>query len=175
MTPDLDQLLPDTDPRKERRKQRARAGAFITAVAMAALVIFQPGWTWVPSAGVIAISVISVIAGRGGLPGGRAIGRGKGSGHGKGSGLSALGLDGDDGPAGAAAHRWHLLVMASRLMPRSAGGRWLAEAESLLSEITAARRDAAIRSYLLSAPRLVVMMWVREVLRRAQLGPRRPG
>jgi hypothetical protein len=74
-----------------------------------------------------------------------------------------------------AAHRWHTLVMVSRLMPRSAGCRWLAEAESLLSEIAAARRGGAIRSYLLSAPRLVVMMWAREVLRRAQLGPRHPG
>jgi hypothetical protein len=39
----------------------------------------------------------------------------------------------------------------------------------------AARRGAAIRSYLLSAPRLVVMTWAREVLRRARLGQHRPG
>jgi hypothetical protein len=41
-------------------------------------------------------------------------------------------------------------------MPRSAGRRWLAEAESALAETGAARRGAAIRSYLLSArpPRL---------------------
>jgi hypothetical protein len=31
------------------------------------------------------------------------------------------------------------------------------------------------RSYLLSAPRLVVMMWAREALRRARLGPQHPG
>jgi len=68
-----------------------------------------------------------------------------------------------------------MLVMVSRLMPRPAGCRWLAEAESLLPEIAAARRGAAIRSYLLSAPRLVVMMWAREALRRARLGPRHPG
>ena len=48
--------------------------------------------------------------------------------------------------------RW---FMVSRLMPRSAGRRWLAEAESLLPEIAAALRGAAIRSYLLSAPQLV--------------------
>ena len=47
-----------------------------------------------------------------------------------------------------------MLAMVSRLMPGSAGRRWLAEAESLLSEVTAARRGAAVRSYLLSAPRL---------------------
>jgi hypothetical protein len=34
---------------------------------------------------------------------------------------------------------------------------------------------ATTRSYLLSAPRLAVMMWAREVQRRAQPGPRRPG
>jgi hypothetical protein len=58
---------------------------------------------------------------------------------------------------------------------KRAGRRWLAEAESLLSEITAAQRGAATRSYLLSAPRLAVMMWAHEVQRRAQPGPRRPG
>jgi len=63
----------------------------------------------------------------------------------------------------------------SRLMLASAGRRWLAEAESLLAEITAARRGAAVRSYLLSAPRLAAMMWARQALRRAQPGPRRPG
>jgi hypothetical protein len=68
-----------------------------------------------------------------------------------------------------------MLVMASRLMPGSAGRRWLTEAESVLSEIAAARRGAAVRSYLLSAPRLMVMMWAREILRRARLGTRRPG
>jgi hypothetical protein len=48
------------------------------------------------------------------------------------------------------------------------------EAESLLAEVAAARRGAAFRSYLLSAPRLAVMMWARQVVRRAQPGPRRP-
>jgi hypothetical protein len=37
-----------------------------------------------------------------------------------------------------------------------------------------ARRGAAIRSYLLSAPRLVVMIWAREV-QRWRLGLKRPG
>ena len=34
---------------------------------------------------------------------------------------------------------------------------------------------AAVRSYLLSAPRLAVMLWARTVLRRARPGPRRRG
>jgi hypothetical protein len=68
-----------------------------------------------------------------------------------------------------------LLLTVSRMMPTPSGRRWLAEAESLLSEIQADRRGAAVRSYLRSAPRLTVMMWAHEVLRRARPGPRRPG
>jgi hypothetical protein len=34
---------------------------------------------------------------------------------------------------------------------------------------------AAIRSYLVTAPWLVVTMWARAAQRRARLGPRRPG
>jgi hypothetical protein len=151
------------DPGKERRKKRGHAGGFIGCGAIIVSGLLQPGWQWVPLA-VGASAAIAVAAG-GGLPGG----------HRRGSGLSGRGRDDDDGPAGAAAHRWHMLVMVSRLMPRPAGRRWLAEAESLLSEITAARRGAAIRSYLLSAPRLAVMMWAREARRRARPGPRRPG
>jgi hypothetical protein len=149
-------------PGKERRKKRGRAGGFIGCGAVIVSGLLQPGWQWVPLA-VGASAAIAVAAG-GRLPGGRK----------RGSGLSGRGRDDDDGPAGAA-HRWHMLVMVSRLMPRPAGRRWLAEAESLLSEITAARRGAAIRSYLLSAPRLAVMMWAREARRRARPGPRRPG
>lgn len=138
-------LTPDIDPRKERTKKRARAVLCIAMGAMTVLLLIQSGWSWVAPAGVIAISAISVIARTGDLPGGR--GRGSRS---RGSGLSGRGRDDDDGPAGAA-HRWRMLVMVSRLMPRSVGRRWLAEAESLLSEITPVRRGAAIRSYLLFA------------------------
>jgi hypothetical protein len=90
-----------------------------------------------------------------------------------GNGLSVRVRDGDDGLDREAVHRWHTLAVVSRLMPPSAGRRWLAEAESLLAEVTAARRGAAVRSYLLSAPRLAVMMWAREVFRRP--GRRHPG
>ena len=96
-------------------------------------------------------------------------------GRGMGSGLRGPGRDDDGEPAGVVARRWHTLFLVSRLMPRSAGDRWLAEAESLLSETAADRRGAAIRSYLLSAPRLTVIMWAREGIRRTRLGPRRPG
>jgi hypothetical protein len=163
-------LMPDTDPRKERTKKRARVGLCSTMGAMTVLVLTRPSWTWVPVVFVIAVSVISAIARTGDLPGGR----GKGS-RGKGSGLSGRGRDDDDGPADAAAHRWHMLIIVSRLMPRSVGRRWLAEAESLLWEIAPVRRGAVIRSYLQSVPGLVVMMWAREVQRRARLGPRRLG
>ena len=55
------------------------------------------------------------------------------------------------------------LRAVARLMPRAAGRRWLAEAESLLFEMSAARRGRAIRSYLCSAPRLAGMMWARRL------------
>ena len=149
-------------PGKGRGKKRGGAGGFIGCGAIVVSGLFQPGWQWVP----LAVGVSAAIAvTASGVPGGR----------GRGSGLSGRGRDDDDGPAGPAAHRRHLLVIVSRLMPRPAGRRWLAEAESLLSEITAARRGAAIRSYLLSAPRLAAMMWAREARRRARPGPRRPG
>jgi hypothetical protein len=148
-------------------RKRGRAGGFIGSGTIIISGLFQPGWQWVPFA--VGVSAAVAVVTSGDLPGGRRRG-----GRGRGSGLSGRGRD-DDGPAGPAAHRWHVLVMVSRLMPGPAGRRWLAEAESLLPEITAARRGAAVRSYLLSAPRLAVMMWAREAQRRARPGPRRPG
>ena len=156
------------DPREARRRKRGRASGFIGSGTIIISGLFQPGWQWVPIA--VGVSAVVAVTASGDLPGGRRRGS-----HGRGSGLSGRGRDDDDGPAGAVAHRWRMLVMVSRLMPRSAGLRWLAEAESLLSEVTAARRGPAIRSYLLSAPRLAVMTWAREAQRRARPGARRPG
>jgi hypothetical protein len=159
-------MMPGIDPRHEARKNRARVVSFIGGGATMAYVVLSAtrlsAWEWVPLA--LGLTVITAIAVAG------AAGR-----RGRGSGLGGRSRDDDGGPTGAAAHRWHMLVMVAWLMPRSAGRRWLAEAQSLLPEIAAARRGAAVRSYLLSAPRLAVMMWAREVQRRARLGPRRPG
>jgi hypothetical protein len=157
-------------------KKLARASAWAATSAMLVLCVeaTQRGWLWtwiwVALAFMVVLNAIGVIASIAEL---RAEGR-YGGFWPKGSGLSGLGRD-DDGPAGEAVHRWRALVTVSRLMPRSAGRRWLAEAESLLAEITDARRQAAIRSYLLPAPRLAMMMWARVVLRWARPGPRRPG
>lgn len=49
------------------------------------------------------------------------------------------------------------------LMPRAAARRWLAEVESLLFELPAGRRARAVRSYVLCAPRLAMMMWTRHL------------
>jgi hypothetical protein len=136
-------------------RKRGRVSGFIGSGTIIISGLVQPGWQWVPFA--VGVSATVAVVTRGGLPGGRRRG-----GHGRGSGLSGRGRDDDGGPAGPAAHRWRMLVMVSRLMPGPAGRRWLAEAESLLSEITADRRGSAVRSYLLSAPRLAVMMWARE-------------
>jgi hypothetical protein len=165
-------MMPNIDPRVEARKKRARVVVFISACAATASAAVSGSrfnaWHWLPwivgMAAIIIFTAISMAA-----SGYRFGGRGRGS------GLSAHGRDGDDGPLGTATYRWPVLVAMSRMMPRSAGRRWLAEAESLLSEIPAAKRAAAIRSYLLSAPRLAVMMWTRQALRWARPGPRRPG
>jgi hypothetical protein len=151
-------------PYRERREKRARIGGFIGCATVIISGLFQPDWQWVPFA--VGVPVVVAVVTNGDLRGGR-------RGHGRGSGFSRSGRD-DDGPVGAA-HRWRMLAVVSRLMPGPAGRRWLAEAESLLSEIAPAGRGAAIRSYLLSAPGLVVMMWAREAQRRARPGPRRPG
>jgi hypothetical protein len=168
-------MMPDID-REERRKKKAPVIGFIlfgAFVATALFQVFQPGWQWVPLAvGGVAVTAVGVSIDP---PGSRGRGSRRRGSRGRGGGLTGRGRDNDDGLAGAAAHRWRILALVSRLMPRPAGRRWLAEAESLLSELTAARRGAALRSYLLSAPRLAVMMWAREVQRRARLNLRRPG
>jgi hypothetical protein len=160
-----------------RVKNLALVGMWILTAAVFALISVSTGWMQVAAWSASALAVLSVIAnvaervaGAGELNADSS----RGGWRGKGSGLSGRGRD-DDGPAVEAAHRWRTLTVVSRLMPASAGRRWLAEAESLLAEAAAARRGAAVRSYLLSAPRLAVTMWAREVLRRARLGPRRPG
>jgi hypothetical protein len=161
-------MMPRTGPRRDRvRKQGiawlAGAGMWIALGAAEVLVPGPAGWVRVTFAccmGLSAFSFIAVYRRRSGRAG---------------NGLSVRGRDDDYGPDRGAVHGWRTLAVVSRLMPASAGRRWLAEAESLLAEVSAARRGAAVRSYLLSAPRLAVMMWAREVLRRARLGPRRPG
>jgi hypothetical protein len=60
----------------------------------------------------------------------------------------------------------------SRIMPGLPGRRWLAEAGSVLWEITAAQRATAVRSYLLSGLRVAAMMWAYAALRRVRPGPR---
>jgi hypothetical protein len=66
------------------------------------------------------------------------------------------------------AGRWPALRPVSRLMPGPMGRRWLAEAQSLLAEADAGQRRAAARSYLRSAPRLILIMWLAELSRRAR-------
>jgi len=159
-----------TGTRLGRVKKLARAGSTIALWAMTPLVLWAGwGWVWVAIGCAVALAVVGTVAAILELPPER---RGRDSRR-KGSGLSERGRE-DDGPAGEAVHRWRTLAVVSRLMPAPAGRRWRAEAESLLAEVTPAQRGAAVRSYLLSAPRLVVMMWARQVLRRLRPGPRRP-
>jgi hypothetical protein len=167
-------MMPDIN-REERRKKRAPVGAFIaSSTVVISLLLFPPDWQWVPLA--IGTSAAIAVGASIDMVGGRGRGNGlTGRGRGRGTGLTARGRDDDDERAGAPVHQRRMLAMVSLLMPRPAGHRWLAEADGLLSEIAPVKRRAAIRSYLLSAPWLAVMMWTHELQRRARLGPRRPG
>ena len=98
-------MMPGTDPRKERVKRRARACLCIAMGAMLALVLTRPGWTWVPAAFVIAVSVISPIAAAGGLPGG----------------LRGLAAAGAAAPAGAAEM---MMLTGPPARPRTGGTCW---------------------------------------------------
>lgn len=51
--------------------------------------------------------------------------------------------------------------VAARLMPRTAGQEWLAEAHSILFEASAQSRRAIVRSYLFSTPQVFAAAWVR--------------
>lgn len=163
-------MMPAIDPRELARKARARVAATIMVGAVGASSVLSAagfvGWLWVPSVlGLILIIIFTATAAAssGDRPGG----------SGKGIALGWRGRD-DVAPAGLAAHRWPVLLVTSRVMPRAAAHRWLAEAESVLAEIAADRRGAAIRNYVRSAPQLTVMMWAHEVLRRLRPGPRHP-
>jgi hypothetical protein len=50
---------------------------------------------------------------------------------------------------------------AARLMPRSAGQEWLAEAHSILFEASPQSRRAIVRSYLFCIPQVFAAAWVR--------------
>jgi hypothetical protein len=70
---------------------------------------------------------------------------------------------------------WRAMRLAARLMPRAAGGRWLAEAESFAAEAPPALRRGAIRSYLTGAPQVIMVSWAGDLARRTRLtrpGPR---
>jgi hypothetical protein len=161
--------LPNLDGREMARRTRARTAGFIT-VAVATIYAVMSGshfrsWAWL--LWVVGLTLNLVVA----MPAFRARFGGRRGRRGA-QARSGASHSRPESASPVTTHRWHALVIASRLMPRSAGDRWLAEAESTLSEITKARRGPALRSYLLSVPRLVPVMWAREITR---LSRRRPG
>jgi hypothetical protein len=74
----------------------------------------------------------------------------------------------------AAGAGWRLMRLAARLMPRAAGHRWLAEADSFLAEAPPSMLRGTIRSYLASAPQLIAVSWAGEAARRVRVTGDRP-
>ena len=174
-------MMPAVDPREDARKSRARVVAVMTSITLVAATIASNSryrdWVWalwlISFTIIIAFTTISMR--QVGRPYRRrsADGDSRRRRRGRDGGLGGRARDGAQ-MAGPTAHQSRSLFMASRLMPGPAGDRWLAEAESLLSEIATARRGAAVRSYLRTAPRLVILLWARQALRAAARS-RRPG
>jgi hypothetical protein len=173
-------MMPAVDPREDARKKRARFAAIVTSLTVVAATTLSEShfhaWVWALwlVSGTVIVVATTLSMRHVGPPYRRGTGGGRPGGRGRDGGLGGHVRD-EAGPDGPPTYQWRTLFLVSRLMPGSAGDRWLAEVESLLSEIAPARRGAAVRSYLRSAPRLMTMMWARELLRRARLGPRRPG
>jgi hypothetical protein len=167
--------------RLERVEKLAVTGVWVISGVALYLASTGTDWTFVPSGFVLALSAVTAAAVIQRRLAGQRLELEKGSGrsghghHDGGGGVGGAGRDDDAGPATETVYRRRSLAAVSRLMPASAGRRWLAEAESVLAEVPPALRGATVRSYLRSAPRLAVMMWARQVLRRLRFGPRRPG
>jgi hypothetical protein len=172
-------MIPDAEHEARRRKWVPYIGWMIIAsmVSEAVFSTFLPAaWQPLPMGiGIVAITVISIISRLIDPPARGAVGGRLRRSRSRRGVVAAYGADGDAAPAEAAASRPRLMTLAGWLMPRSAGRRWLAEADSLLAEIAPSRRARAIRSYLWSAPSLAAMLWAREALRRTRAGRRRPG
>jgi hypothetical protein len=175
-------MMPAVDPRDDARKRRGRVIGTVSAVSVVAAMAlsgtrFRDWAMWLLGTEVIVVTAIIGVTDRGRPGGVRARNNRPRDGRENGGNSAISAHDGREaGPVAppAARRQRRLLIIVSRMMPMRSGQRWLAEAESLLSEIAPARRGAAVRSYLRSAPRLTVMMWAHKVLRLARLGPRRP-
>ena len=61
-----------------------------------------------------------------------------------------------------------VMRVGMRLMPPAAAHRWRAEVASFLAECDPRQRRAAMWSWARGVPRLVAMMWVGELARRAR-------
>jgi hypothetical protein len=90
------------------------------------------------------------------LPGVSGVLPGRAGGHGASPAVSGL-------MTGAG---WRMMRAAAWLMPRAAGRRWLAEAASFLFEASPGQRRRAVRSYLLTAPRVIAKSWAGHLIRR---------
>jgi hypothetical protein len=168
-------MMPDVEREARRGKFVPYIGWIMTVALVAEAVcmtLLPKAWQWVPiGVGIVAVTIIGAAIDP---PGRDELGSRRRRARSRRGLVAADGADGEAAPAEKMPGRPSLMTLASWLMPRAAGRRWLAEADSLLSEIAPARRARAIRSYLWSAPPLAAMLWVRQALRRARMDRRRP-
>jgi len=167
--------------RLERVEKLASIGVWVISGVVVYLASTGTDWTYVPGGFGMALTVVNVTAviqrrlAAQRLELGKGSGRGGHGQHDGGGDVGGPGRDDATGPAAETVYRQRTLAVLARLMPAAAGRRWLAEAQSVLAEVPPAQHGAAVRSYLRSAPRLAVMLWARQALRRLRFGPRRPG
>jgi hypothetical protein len=93
------------------------------------------------------------------------------------SALVRRAADPDAGPAASGlmvTPSCRMMRVASGLMPRAAGRRWLEEAENFLLEAPIGFRRRVIRNYLLTAPLVIAMSWTSALARRTRLTVGRP-
>jgi hypothetical protein len=162
-------MLPDAPLSARRRRTALLSGTVISCgIAVGALLAGpHPNLLSFFALASVVIGNVAIVVFAWPATDGLLVGVRRGCSHrGRNGGSPGLGLDAVAGPAPAMTRRQPVLRAVARLMPAEAGRRWLAEAESLLSELPAGRRGPAIRSYLYSAPRLLVLMWARRLRSR---------
>lgn len=140
----------------------AAAAAFVAVVATAYVVVVAAAFGAAAFGAFGAAALSTLIVSRNGASISRIFRRLRGRARSRGAGCQVLRAGLPPGAAGQA------MRLAAQLMPPDVGRRWLAEADSFLSEAPPEQRDAAICDYLATAPEVIAAGWGGELARRAR-------